>query len=744
MNYTLLKANWKPNYCLFVGLFILFSSSTSNAQDVERTLDPFYNSSFTPEELNETSASRVNALFEYYSEQNNIRGKFNKEEYEDFVYRANFSLEQLNRSGEIFYNDSISLYLNDLKDILLADNAKKKDIQVYLTRQPSFNAFTNDFGNVYVNVAAIAKLKSESELLALLAHEISHVLSKHTHKFEEFNKSVDGEDWRTNKENLVLARHVFSKDQEYEADLEGFKLLAKIGVDLNLALNIFDRLQYDLDPNISGKVDFDLLTTGNSQLKTEFLAINDSLKLVYKDLEEESNDSLRTHPITAKRKKVISEFIEKEGSKTEYKESGRYERVNEIANYVLINTYIEKGWFVECLDHVLKLRAKNKRDSYLVKAQAKVMVLITQAKYNGTPYDQFINKKGSAYSNTEYLKFNELFLSLNSLDANLASLIVVENLDKEFDIDYLKRLKGFLAQFLYKYNEDLFTNKDGVIALKKSADSTSISVNSQELKLNLTKGQIDFYEDLVENENYLPVQMREGLVTMNLLNYYLSQFSLSEDDVLSIDQYKKQRSRYEKMLTLDQVLITTNPDAAMYYYKKGVYNKSESFDNLENTALVQSSNLSLKSNFRNYYIDYKKSLELEEKMLPVLNSFSLVNKNYSNTNYSQLTLESINYHYYLLLWINERFEYNDLIYSVVDEQVNKFRKEKGLDFLLYNINAEAKRKRVFKKNITYGYNVFFDLNSEGITYISKVASTEKGNQQIFKQLFHLSEFYTKK
>ena len=727
-------------------LFVLFFHCLLDvrAQTLEHVLEPYYNSSFEPAELNETSASRVRSLFEYYSDKNKIKGSFDRKEYEDFVYRANFSLEQLNKSGEIFYNDSISLYLNDLKDLLLEKNPKKKDIKIYLTRHPSFNAFTNDFGNVYVNVAAVAKLKSESEILALLAHEISHILSKHTHKFEEFKKKVESGTWRTNREKLVLSKHVFSKEQEYEADLEGFKLLANLGVDLNAALKIFDRLRYDLDPNQEGAIDFSILTMDNNKLNNLISSISDNLELVYTDLKEESNDSLTTHPLTTKRKTVISGFIKKEKAQNSYQPSNRFSRISQIANYVLINTYIESGWYIECLDHVIKLRAKSPKDEYLATAQAKVMVLLTQAKYNGSPYDQFINEKGSAYSNSDYLKFKELLLSLNSLDANLASLTVISRLKQKFGTPYLDRLHGFLIQFLYKYNKDLFTNGESGISLITRADSASIKVNSLDLKLNFSTSEIDYYNSLIEDEDLVPVKMRSGYQTLGYLNYYLENYTLSSKDLKSINDYKKLRSRYEKMLTLDQVLVSMNPDEALRYYKRGRYSKSKGFDNLKKTALVQSSSVSLNSRGFYYYMDYKKSLELEAKMLPVLQSFSLVNKNFSNTNYSELTSEAINYHYYLKLWIDERFAYNDLIYSVVDEQIVKFRKEKKIDYLLYNINGEAEKKQIFKKNVTYGYNIFFDLESEGITYISKVATKEKGNEQIFKQLFHLSEFYTKK
>jgi Zn-dependent protease with chaperone function len=727
-------------------LLFYFSATRLQAQVDEQVLEQFYNSDYRAPELNLSSASRLKSLFNYYSKQNIGEGKLDKNEYEEFVYRSNFFLEKLNKSGQVFYNDTISRYLNSLKNILLKDHPKRDIISVYLTRHPSFNAFTNDFGKIYVNIASISKLQNETELLALLAHEISHILNRHTHKFEEFRKTMEGDGWRDQRENRVLIRHVFSREQEYEADMNGFKLLANAGIDLNKAANIFDKLRFDLDPNLQGSSDYSLLTAGSPFL-IEFLnSTQKNSNQEFKNIKEYESDSLLTHPLSAKRKAEILKYLELNNTPGTYIETGHFEYIHQVADFVLINTYIENGWFIECLDHVLKLRKQMPKNLYLVKSQAKLLLLITQDKYDATPFSQFINDKGSAYEDSSFLAFKEMFLMMNSMDMNVMSLLIVEKLEKDYNIPYLQRIHSYLVQFLYKYNENLFSNKGGQIALKsyEKLDSNTIHVNDQELELNLNLAQIKRYKKLLEKENFVPVTMRNAHSSLAITSHFLKSYSLTVSDLESIENYKLQRNRFENMLTLDEVLITTNPKEAIKYYKSGKYNKTKNLKTLNNVALVQSSNLFLKESYRSYILNYKKSMDLEVKMLPVLSSFSLIDRNYSNVAVSEITMESINYHYYLMIWINERFTYNDLIYSLVDEQITEFRKNKKVDFLLYNINARAVKNKLSRKHVTFGYNIFFDLNSEGITFISKVASKEKGNYQIFKQLFYLTEYNIKK
>jgi hypothetical protein len=159
----------------------------------ELNLSQFYSSSHPHSSLSTSSKDRLDSLYTAYLKEHHIEE--DNGTYEDFIYDYNFFLEKLNKSGKVFSGDELTVYLNGLKDELLASHPKKESIKVYTTNFDQLNAFTNDFGNVYVNVATIAKMDSEMKLRVILAHEIAHVLMRHSYEMA----SLDN---RFSKENI--------------------------------------------------------------------------------------------------------------------------------------------------------------------------------------------------------------------------------------------------------------------------------------------------------------------------------------------------------------------------------------------------------------------------------------------------------------------------------------------------------------------------------------------------------------
>lgn len=705
----------------------------------EELLDEYYSSSYVPKELNENSADRVSSLFAFYSKLNN---SISDKDYEDFVYRSNYFLEKLNKSGEVFYGDTISAYLNKLLSFLVSGTEYQGKVKVYLTRNPSFNAFTNDFGNIYVNIAALSKLENETQLLALLAHEVSHIMESHTHEFEEFNRNISKDRWKEKTEVEVLETHAFSKKQEFEADLAGFKLLKSKNVDLKEAIKIFELLRYDLNPNIQGEIDFSLLSSGNQYVHDYLLKSYDSLKHHYLFIKEMDNDSFRTHPLTQKRYEKILDFIG-DDTTSRIEPIGDFSFYSKLSNYLLLNSFLENEWIIEGLGHVLLMRKKYPNDKYLIKSQAKFLVSLTQHKYNGSAFGQFINDKGSSYTDSSYLLFRELILSLNALETNLLSILINSELKIKSNDPYLDRIHGYLIRFIYKYNPILFTFNGEELDFIKASDTgiiQSIRVNDFDTFLTLTIDQRDFYNELKKERGLVSVPIRNGNEFRTLMSHFLMNYSMTSQDKLHIEKFKSKRDKYERMLTIDKVLISMDPKRALKYYKKGRYEKTKFFESFDSTILVQSTNYFIKRQKRNYTVDYKNSLELERSIESVFRRNSLVSENYSNIATTKLDIRGINYHYYLNLWIMERFQYNDLIYSSVDEQIEKLKATNRIKYLLYNINVTSSGK----KNITFGYNLFFDLENEGIAYVSKIASKEKGTDTILEQLFYLSKYYMDK
>jgi predicted Zn-dependent protease len=125
---------------------------------------------------------------------------------------------------------------------------------------PEVNAFAFPGGYVFVNAGAVAAARSEGELAAILAHEISHVALRHgtrqatkaylTRAGLSVLETLTG--GRESRLGEILASlggasadmlfEEFGRSSETEADLEGARLMAAAGYDPREMARFFEQL----------------------------------------------------------------------------------------------------------------------------------------------------------------------------------------------------------------------------------------------------------------------------------------------------------------------------------------------------------------------------------------------------------------------------------------------------------------------------------------------------------------------
>jgi predicted Zn-dependent protease len=139
------------------------------------------------------------------------------------------------------------------------------DVEVFGVRDPEINAFTLPGGFIGVNSGLIIAAGSESELAAVLAHEIGHVVQRHIARGMT-QQSQSGMVMMASLAASLLAALAgrggdlamglaafgqaaainrqlgFSRDAEREADRAGFTMLSKAGYDPQGMVQMFARL----------------------------------------------------------------------------------------------------------------------------------------------------------------------------------------------------------------------------------------------------------------------------------------------------------------------------------------------------------------------------------------------------------------------------------------------------------------------------------------------------------------------
>jgi predicted Zn-dependent protease len=178
-------------------------------------------------------------------------------------------VRQIRGAGVYLDDPEVNDYLNELGHRLVAARVDSTyDFEFFAVADPSINAFALPGGFVGVNTGTILLAQTESELAAVLAHEISHVTQHHMTRMaaksqrsmllslaalalaiaSTRSKSSSSGDMTqaaiASAQALAIQGQInFTRENEYEADRIGFQRLEVAGYDVTAMATFMKRLQ---------------------------------------------------------------------------------------------------------------------------------------------------------------------------------------------------------------------------------------------------------------------------------------------------------------------------------------------------------------------------------------------------------------------------------------------------------------------------------------------------------------------
>ncbi len=173
-------------------------------------------------------------------------------------------LQELRRKGLVLDDAPSQAYLRALVDRLaVASGAPARSFLVFLVRDPSINAFAAPGGFIGIHTGLVRAARTESELAAVLAHEMAHVTQRHLARaFEEARRlslpaavtllaaaligtrdpNAGGAALAAGMAGISQRRINFTRAHEREADRIGIELLARAGLSPEGMPRFFERL----------------------------------------------------------------------------------------------------------------------------------------------------------------------------------------------------------------------------------------------------------------------------------------------------------------------------------------------------------------------------------------------------------------------------------------------------------------------------------------------------------------------
>lgn len=315
-----------------------------------------------------------------------------KKRRNEFVNQINYSVDELLRSGEVVFGDTISAFLTSIGNRLLENNPTlRSKLRFYCYNTADANAFSTRQGIILLSTGLIAQVTSEAQLAYVLAHEIVHFEQKHvfeSYKFQLKNKFTSQEEFKRLTSN-------YSKDNELEADKLAVKLVRDAGYNPAEILKTFDVLLYAHLP-------FEEIQFSPQYLATKELIIPAEFPVIKPrpiSANSKYNDYLQSHPNIDKRKlfaeKEIAQFVDWKVVKNF--DTLAFNFVRNISRFEFVRKKVFSNEPIEALYAIFVLE-KNFPNSFFLKemkAQAWLDVMKTtetSANFN-SPYVKWISKK---------------------------------------------------------------------------------------------------------------------------------------------------------------------------------------------------------------------------------------------------------------------------------------------------------------------------------------------------------------
>jgi predicted Zn-dependent protease len=160
------------------------------------------------------------------------------------------------KSGRVLDDPALTAYVQRVADRLFPEF--KGHIRVRILKAQSLNAFALPNGDIYLHEGILARFRNESQLAALLGHEGTHFVNRHSFQSSENVKSttalgtvlaVVGVPVVGLAANLLVVSSItgYSRDLEAEADELGYKRLVAAGYDPREAPKLFKLMMKEVE-----------------------------------------------------------------------------------------------------------------------------------------------------------------------------------------------------------------------------------------------------------------------------------------------------------------------------------------------------------------------------------------------------------------------------------------------------------------------------------------------------------------
>ncbi|MGB4931761.1 MAG: M48 family metalloprotease [Chitinophagales bacterium] len=384
---------------------------------------PVYN--FTPLQ----SAGAIPADFTRTPSQTYFLEDYTKdvEDYAEAIGKRNFFsssvmfMDKVLHSGYVIFGDSVTNYLNQVKDEILKHNPDLKgNIRIYTLLSNDVNAFAADNGVILVTTGLLAKIQNEAQLAFVLCHEFSHYYSQHAlEKVEEqiFYRTYSSDHIHLTETQRAIAQFKYSKEQEYAADDQGLQFFKNTNYDDAAIDGLYDILLYSYLPY--QEISFPKTYFNDSLYHIPETNFRDSIKAIKAD---DENDPTSSHPdVTSRRARILSKLTENDTivKSLFIHDENTFRRIQQMCRYEGCILFLQNADYPDALYQAFLLESEHGTNTYLNTIKAKSLYGMSMYK-NRNESPESIEPYSKVQGESQQIYY--LFSKMKTKDFNVLAL----------------------------------------------------------------------------------------------------------------------------------------------------------------------------------------------------------------------------------------------------------------------------------------------------------------------------------
>ncbi len=385
---------------------------------------------------------------------------------QEFLLTTNYVVDQLLLSGKVLFGDTVTNYVNQVADRVLADEPElRAKLRFYCLRSAEPNAFSTNQGIIFVTLGLIAQLENEAQLAFIISHEVAHYEKRHTINEYLHNETVfsDRDRYKYDSyDDQIRSASSFSKELELEADSLGLARLARTGYSCDEAIGSLFVLQFSELPFEDFEFSANFLETPIMQLPLDLFL--DSVRPIDLDNDNE-DDSYSSHPNIATRRtrlEYILERLDNCGNQKFAASNEAFFTVRKICRFETVRIQLNRKEYCASLYNAFVLQREDSASSYLRLCIGKALYGMAKFK-NHSQFSSVTEYYGKKEGNQQQCYY--LFQSLEAEQLNMVALRYLYDLSVSDSSYLVTSMRDDLAEEAVRVHNVHYEDLEKALAL---------------------------------------------------------------------------------------------------------------------------------------------------------------------------------------------------------------------------------------------------------------------------------------